>query len=160
SVYSLRAKHERPYVSMPVTWRELERAVRKGDSTELYFEPAQALSRLEKEGDLFADVLKLRQKLPAGVAASRQESKSLEADRQKRDFAKTPEPPPAASPRRQGEHRRFVIQKHAASHLHYDFRLEIGGAFKSWAVPKGVPYSPAEKRLAMATEDHPPDYID
>jgi bifunctional non-homologous end joining protein LigD len=76
----------------------------------------------------------------------------------KRDFAQTPEP--GAKGVRQKAGHRFVIQKHAASRLHYDFRLEIGGALKSWAVPKGVPYTKGEKRLAVQTEDHPLAYID
>ena len=64
AVYSLRAKSERPYCSMPVTWEELRRAVEAGDTAPLYFEPAAALARLEKTGDLFAPVLKVKQKLP------------------------------------------------------------------------------------------------
>ncbi|MEP6667712.1 MAG: non-homologous end-joining DNA ligase [Chthoniobacter sp.] len=83
---------------------------------------------------------------------------SLKEYARKRDFRQTPEPV-AAQPKSQAGHR-FVIQKHDASRLHYDFRLEIGGTLKSWAVPKGVPYAHGEKRLAVQTEDHPLAYID
>lgn len=89
---------------------------------------------------------------------------SLRRYSEKRDFSKTPEPPSGASTnpgtRHRPDARRFVIQKHEASHLHYDFRLEIGGALKSWAVPKGVPFAKGEKRLAMHVEDHPISYRD
>jgi len=80
---------------------------------------------------------------------------ALKEYRRKRDFQKTPEPPPEVRPGR-GEF--FVIQKHDATRLHYDLRLERDGVLPSWAVPKGLPIVPGERRLAVRTEDHPLEY--
>lgn len=192
-VYSLRGKRGTPFVSMPVTWKELQSAIKKGDTSALFFTPDAALKRLNKLGDLFAPVLTLKQKLPAKFVASAQgsngtkspaakapeeetispptksrrktkEKKSppaaLRAYEKKRDFTRTAEPPPEvrATGATKGM-RRFVIQKHAATNLHFDLRLEMDGTLKSWAVPKGLPYEPGVKRAAFEVEDHPLDYM-
>jgi bifunctional non-homologous end joining protein LigD len=173
SVYAMRAKRDEPFISMPLTWREISRARTSKDRDALYFTPAEALRRLKKVGDLFAPVLSLRQRLPDAFtqldgdsAPSSRRSKtsanaSLAQYAEKRDFSQTAEPTPKVSVRRTAkkDQLRFVIQKHAASHLHYDFRLEMDGTLKSWAVPKGPPYELGVKRAAFEVEDHPIDYM-
>jgi DNA ligase D-like protein (predicted 3'-phosphoesterase) len=95
--------------------------------------------------------------------------RSLDSYRRKRDFGRTPEPSgkkksTAKKRKRKGRakrrHPRFSIQKHAATSLHYDLRLEVDGTLASWAIPKGPSLNPADKRLAMRTEDHPLEYLE
>jgi bifunctional non-homologous end joining protein LigD len=182
AVYALRTKRSEPFVSMPVSWQELARVVKRGDEKALFFTPEQAVKRIRRLGDLFAPVLEMEQTLPtvftealsAGPppklsrwprndkkSADRTRDKGLHEYAAKRDHTRTPEP--AARPVGKGKARakgvhRFVIQKHAATNLHYDWRLEMQGVLRSWAVPKGPPTQPREARLAMHVEDHPLEY--
>lgn len=178
SVYAMRAKRGEPFISMPVTWQELTKAVKGGDEKPLFFTPAAAIKRIKRVGDLFAPVNKLRQRLPDAFTEAlasgppprlaswprnraKTHDKSLREYAAKRDHARTPEPAarPAKWKDQRGVHR-FVIQKHDASHLHYDWRLEMQGVLRSWAVPKGPPTTLREARLAMHVEDHPLEYAD
>ena len=177
--YAMRAKGAEPLISMPVTWKELKKAVELGRKDPLLFAPAAAVKRLRRFGDLFAPVLTLRQELPSvftqALASSpppslsssprrrgRARDTSLREYAAKRDHTRTPEPaahPVAKVATARGKRvHRFVIQKHEASHLHYDWRLEMQGVFRSWAVPKGPPTRLREARLAMHVEDHPLEY--
>jgi bifunctional non-homologous end joining protein LigD len=176
-VYSMRAKRGEPFISLPVSWAEIEKAVKAKSDKALFFKPAAAIKRIKKVGDLYERVLTLRQTLPAvftqALAAgpapklsrwprnqSKTRDKSLKEYAEKRDHSRTPEPAakPAKGKRNPKGVHRFVIQKHAASHLHYDWRLEMQGVLRSWAVPKGPPLKLREARLAMHVEDHPLEY--
>ena len=161
AVYSMRGKREQPFISMPVSWEELKHAVKTKLAAPLSFGPDAALKRLKKIGDLFAPVLKMKQSLPKAFASRMAAAEpALKRYGEKRDFTKTQEPPPEPLRRKpEAAGGRFVIQKHAATNLHYDFRLEMGGTLKSWAVPKGLPAELGVKRAAFAVEDHPIGYL-
>ncbi|HBG26873.1 MAG: hypothetical protein A2Y10_07595 [Planctomycetes bacterium GWF2_41_51] len=164
-IYTLRARPQ-PTVSMPVTWKEIEITLKKTNAESLIYTPEQAIEKLEREGDLFKDVLMLRQSLPTtGVqlkskpekVSEKTQQQNLEVYRRKRNFKKTSEP---VGRRKAKTDYIFVIQKHAATRLHYDLRLQSQGVLKSWAIPRGLSSNPADRRLAVRTEDHPFDYKD
>ena len=99
------------------------------------------------------------------AARSRARKPALDAYAAKRDFSRTPEPPPKATKTpqestRAPEHHAFVVQRHAARRLHYDLRLELDGTLKSWAVTRGPTLTAGDKRLAVRTEDHPLEYLE
>ncbi|MGE2734879.1 ATP-dependent DNA ligase [Mycolicibacterium vaccae] len=138
--YSLRGRDE-PTVAAPRTWDEIA----DPDLRHLLFD--EVLERVERDGDLLAE---LDEKAPL--------ADRLTTYRSMRDVGKTPEPVPARAPE-VGNDDKFVIQEHHARRLHYDFRLERDGVLVSWAIPKNLPETPNENRLAVHTEDHPMEYL-
>ena len=147
--YSLRGR-ARPMVAAPRTWRELA----SPHLRQLEF--GEVLKRVQRRGDPLAELL---------GAGGRPSADRLSVYRSKRDASRTPEPVPGGRDDEpddaEGERRSrpvFVIQRHDARRLHYDFRLEHDGVLVSWAVPKGVPTDPKVNHLAVPTEDHPMSY--
>ena len=157
AVYSVRPEAGAT-VSTPLTWDEIE----AGDVRPSDFTIANVHERLADAGDLFAGMLTspvdVREALDRmGVEVDDDRDERLGAYRGKRTFEATPEPAPGAT-ETTGD--RFVIQKHNATRLHYDLRLERDGTLASWALPKGLPVHVGERHLAVQTEDHPLEYLD
>ncbi|NND33593.1 MAG: hypothetical protein HKN76_13465 [Saprospiraceae bacterium] len=160
--YSVRGREPGP-VSMPLTWDLLE-AVK--DPTEYHIRNVAEL--VKKEGDhwegfqSFSVPLHIDRQPATGSTLVLPPSKYYKTPEQlksylaKRDFDKTPEPPPSIV---ETDGSAFVVHRHHASRLHYDLRLEKDGTLLSWAVPKGMPHKPGIKRLAVQTEPHPVEYL-
>ncbi len=157
---SLRGIENAP-VSMPIFWESLEELDHSGQFT-LQDVPAM----LEETGDpwegMEAFAVALHTQNPEKITADNPPGDKHKTPEQllqyagKRDFSRTREPRPNAG---SAGSNAFVVHRHDASHLHYDLRLEEDGVLRSWAVPKGLPSRPGEKRLAVETEDHPFEYL-
>ncbi|MGO1538069.1 MAG: ATP-dependent DNA ligase [Leucobacter sp.] len=142
--YSLRGR-VKPTVAAPRTWRELASPhIRQ-------LEYPEVLARVRRRGDPL-------ERLSQGVVTTKPVHDRLSTYRSKRDQKKTPEPVPDDPPSARATDPVFVIQRHEARRLHYDFRLEHDGVLVSWALPKGVPTTSKQNRLAVPTEDHPMEY--
>lgn len=162
AAYSVRGFEGAP-VSMPLSWDRLSEAKAISD-----FNLRNVPDMVRTEGDAWESIaayaVELHTKRKSTTSRGRtlkpsrkhKTPEQLEAYAKKRSFDKTPEPPPAPII---GKGNSFVVHRHHASRLHYDLRLEQNGTLKSWAVPKGLPPRPGIKRLAVATEDHPLEYL-
>ena len=144
-VYSLRAKTHRPYVSMPIDWDEIKRAVNKGDVDKFYFTPDQALGELEKRGDIFKVVLTMKQKFPGDVAASRP-TRGISPTVRKRSITERQIMPAS----RQGGRRHFAIEQRGA---HKHLLLEMKNRIRQWSIGPGLPKKAGEARTISSEED-------
>jgi bifunctional non-homologous end joining protein LigD len=159
SPYSLRGRPGAT-ASLPITWEELDDLSDPDD-----FNIRTVPDILEQRGDAWSEIASrataLHTARPAGDDPGHDRNeppRSLRAYSAKRRSGATPEPPAAVAAEATGD--RFTIQRHHASRLHYDLRLERDGVLLSWAVPKGFPPRPGITRLAVRTEDHPLEYLD
>ena len=161
SAYSLRGVEGAP-VSMPLTWDELEDLESPSE-----FTIQNSMERVLTEGDAWEAIAAYARPLHTkatkserGLAVEPSEHYKMPDQllkyAQKRNFKSTPEPRPVL---KTGNDDTFVIHRHHASRLHYDLRLEENGVLRSWAVPRGMPPEPGIMRLAVATEDHPMEYL-
>jgi DNA ligase D-like protein (predicted ligase)/DNA ligase D-like protein (predicted polymerase)/DNA ligase D-like protein (predicted 3'-phosphoesterase) len=160
SPYSLRGAPGAP-VSMPLSWDQVA-----GLESPAVFNIETAPKQVLSAGDAWEAIgayatglhsdKTVTQRKSTGASRKHKTPEQLAAYAKKREFSKTPEPEPLET---LGQGNAFVIHRHHASHLHYDLRLEEDGTLKSWAVPRGMPPYPSLKRLAVATEDHPLEYL-
>jgi DNA ligase D-like protein (predicted ligase)/DNA ligase D-like protein (predicted polymerase)/DNA ligase D-like protein (predicted 3'-phosphoesterase) len=161
SAYSLRGAIGAP-ISMPLTWEELGQIKSAGD-----YNIHNTVKKVLQDGDAWEAIMAYARPLHTKIKKNTKRSapepsehykmpEQLRKYVEKRNFESTPEPRGVLSI---GNDDSFVIHRHHATRLHYDLRLEQEGTLKSWAVPRGMPAAPGIKRLAVATEDHPMEYL-